>query len=285
MTAAVGHLSLEEGTLVVRTSASVEPPAMETWIESIVRSANGIPMAAGVLGALVAYALAARLGLHNGVRLGLSVVSFAALFVVGGGFLPRPRAILDDLSNDASDADERKNTPPPLWKYAGFATNATGTDLASFFEDALRELHKDPVVCVNFLYSVVHSRIPTQLSIGLEIRFQQLTARVAREGGRAAEPRPDSLSAVALNEMMVRQLRESHGERRAREILTIMSDPANGLSKPREVCEAATAVYSTIADMPPSKGGALMRYMLDRQAVAPARHAVAFWSRASRKRR
>ena len=246
---------------------------METWIESIVRSANGIPMAAGVLGALIAYAVAARLGLHNGVRVGLSVVSFAALFVVGGGFIPRPRALLDGLSDGANEGDERKNTPPPLWKHAGFATDATGADLASFFNDALRELHEDPVVCVSFLYSVVHSRIPTQLSIGLEIRFQQLTARVAREGGRSAQSRPDSLSAVALNEMMVRQLRQSHGERRTREILTIMSDPANGLSKPRQVCEAATAVYSTIAAMPPSKGGPLMRYMLDRQAVAPARQA------------
>jgi hypothetical protein len=249
---------------------------METWIESFVRSANGLPMAAGVLGALIAYAVAARLGLHNGFRLGLSVISFAALFVVGGGFLPRPRALLDGLAEGSSEADERKNTPPPLWKYAGFATDATGTDLASFFEDALRELQGDPVACVNFLYSVVHSRIPTQLSIGLEIRFQQLTARVAREGGRSAQRRPDSLSAVALNEMMVRQLRASHGERRARQVLTIMSDPANGLSKPREVCEAATAVYSAIADMPPSKGGALMRYMLDKQTIAPARHAGSF---------
>lgn len=230
-------------------------------------------MAAGVLGALIAYAVAARLGLQNGFRLGLSVVSFAVLFVVGGGFLPRPRALLDGLTNGASDTDEQENTPPPLWKYGGLATDATGADLASFFADALRELHEDPVVCVNFLYSVVHSRIPTQLSIGLEIRFQQLTTRVAREGGRSAQPRPDSVSAVALNEMMVRRLRASHGERRAREILTIMSNPANGLSKPREVCDAATAVYSTIADMPPSKGGALMRYMLDRQAVAPARQA------------
>jgi hypothetical protein len=75
---------------------------------------------------------------------------------------------------------------------------------------------------------------------------------------------------------MVTRLRASHGERRAREILAVMSDPANGLSKPREVCEAATAVYSTIADMPPAQGGTLMLYMLARQAVAPARGAMSF---------
>jgi hypothetical protein len=43
-----------------------------------------------------------------------------------------------------------------------------------------------------------------------------------------------------------------------------MSDPANGMSKPRQVCSAAIAVYSTIADMPRTRGGKLMRYMLDR---------------------
>ena len=98
-----------------------------------------------------------------------------------------------------------------------------------------------------------------------------MTARVVDEGQRSAQPRVDSLSAVALRGLMVTRLREAHGERRAREILTVMSDPANGLSKPRAVCDAATAMYAAIADLPVSKGGRLMRHLIDWQAVAPGR--------------
>jgi hypothetical protein len=251
---------------------------MDIWIDSIVRSAHGLPMALGVLGALIAYAVAARLGLRNGFRLVLAVAGFAALFVVGdyAGFPARVGAFLDSLSDGASDEEVRENAAPPLWKYGGVATDSTGAALAGFFEDALRELRGEPVVCVSFLYSVLHSRVPPQLSRRLETRFQKLTARVVEEGRRSPNSRVDSLSAVRVGRVMVTRLRESHGERRAREILTVMADPANGLSKPREVCEAATAVYSTMADMPPSKGGTLMRYMLDRQAVAPARRAMSF---------
>src|SRR5688500_5666292 len=237
---------------------------METWIGSIVHS--GLPGALGVLGALIAYAVASRLGLHNGFRLVLAVAGFAGLFVASGGFLPRPQG-----ESQLEDAAAEENTAPPLWKYAGAATDATGSALAGFFEDALVELRGDPVVCVNFLYGVLHSRVPPQLSWRLERRFKKLTARVAEEGQRSAKLRVDSVSAVELGRLMVTRLRASHGEGRAREILRVMSDPANGLSKPRDVCDAAIAVYSAIADMPPSEGGKLMRYLLDRQAVAPAR--------------
>jgi hypothetical protein len=237
---------------------------MQTWIESIVH--GGLPGALGVLGALIAFAVAARFELRTGFRLVLAVAGFAALFVVTGGSIPRLQS-----KPQPRNTTVEENTAPPLWKYAGFATDSTGAALASFFEDALQELREDPVVCVNFLYSVLHSRVPPQLSWRLGRRFKKLTARVVEEGERAARPRVESSSAVASGRMMVTRLRASHGEDRAREILTVMSDPANGLSKPREVCEAAAAVYSTIANMPPSKGGPLMLHMLDRQAVAPAR--------------
>src|SRR5688500_15679535 len=235
---------------------------METWIGSIVHS--GLPGAFGVLGALIAYAVASHLGLHNGFRLVLAVAGFAGLFVVSGGFVPRPQG-----ESQLGDSAAEESTAPPLWKYAGAATDATGTALAGFFEDALVELRSDPVVRVNFLYGVLHSRVPPQLSWRLERRFRKLTARVAEEGQRPAEVRVDSVSAVALGRVMVTRLRLSHGEGRAREILRVMSDPANGLSRPREVCEAATAVYSTIASMPLSEGGPLMLSMLARQSVAP----------------
>ncbi|HJR66138.1 MAG TPA: hypothetical protein VJ802_06890 [Gemmatimonadaceae bacterium] len=235
---------------------------MQTWIESIVHS--GLPGAFGVLGALVAYAIAARLGLHNGFRFVLAVGGFAALFVVGGGATSRLHS--ESRPDDTTVADK---AVPPLWKYAGFATDTAGAELARFFEDALRELRGDPVVCVNFLYSVVHSRIPPQLSWRLERRFKKLRKRVVEEGQRAADSPGDSSSAVALSKMMVTRLRASHGESRAREILTVMADPANGLAKPREVCDAATAMYAAIADMPPPHGGKLMRHLVDRQAVAP----------------
>ena len=242
---------------------------MQTWVESIIHS--GVPGAIGVVGALIAYAVAARLELRRGFRLVLAVAGFVALFLVAGGSTPR----LQGESRPQNTTAE-ENTVPPLWKYAGVATDTTGAALASFFEDALRELRGEPVVCVNFLYSVLHSRVPPQLSWRLKRRFQKLTVRVVEEGERSARPRVDSSSAVALGRMMVTRLRASHGEGRAREILTVMSEPANGLLKPREVCEAATAVYSTIADMPLSKGGTLMLYLLARQTVAPARGAVFF---------
>lgn len=286
---------------------------MQTWIDSIVHS--GMPMAFGVLGALIAYALAVRLGLHGVVRLILAAGGFAGLFLLGSSragqrsqaqirntmiedamfsrpefrnmdekdpdFRARVRAFLDSLPDSASLEQVRdkvvdwtaENTPviPPLWKYAGVATDTTGVALASFFEEALRELQGDSVVCVNFLYGVLHSRVPPQLSGALDARFEELTARVADEGRRSPQPRVDSLSAVTLGRMMVARLRASHGERRAREILTVMADPRHGLSRPRAVCDAATAVYAAIADMGPSRGGKLMRHMLDRQVVAPAR--------------
>lgn len=248
---------------------------MQTWIDAIVHGGNGMAMAFGVLGALIAYAITSRLGLHNGFRLVLAVTTFAVLLVLGGS-APGQRTAVRFRNTRIGEMFSRREprdvpSSPPLWKYGGVASDTTGAAIASFLEDALRELRGDSVVCVNFLYSVLHSRVPLQLSIGLDIRFRKLTARVVEEGQRSPRPRVDSRSAVTLGRMMVTRLRESHGQRRAREILTVMSDPANGLSKPGAVCNAATAVYSTIADMPPSDGGKLMRHMLERQAVAPTR--------------
>lgn len=237
---------------------------MHTWIQSIVHS--GLPGALGVLGALIAYAVAARLGLHNGFRFVLAVVGFVGVFLLSGGSTPR----LDNEAR-AEDTTDKEDIAPPLWKYAGAATDTTGAALAGFFEDALQQLRGEPVVCVNFLYSVVHSRVPAQLSWRLERRFKKLTARVVKEGERPSNIRVDSASAIALGGMLMTSLRSAHGEHRTREILTVMSNPANGLSKPREVCEAAAAVYAAIADMPAPKGGQLMRHVLDKQAVAPGR--------------
>ena len=92
---------------------------MQTPIDSIVHS--GIPGALGVLGALIAYAVGARLGLHNGFRLILAVAGFAALFVVGGGATSR----LQSESRPKSTTAE-ENTVPPLWKHAAAATDTTG---------------------------------------------------------------------------------------------------------------------------------------------------------------
>lgn len=163
---------------------------MHNFLDSIVRSASAMPLAFAVLGALVAYAVAARLELREGFRITLAVAGFAALFVVSAGYTPR-------LTRAGSPADETAEpAPPPLWKYAGVATDTTGAALASFFEDALRELQAEPVLCVNFLYSVLHSRVPPQLSRRLEKRFEKLTARVVDEGRRTPTSRVDSLSAV-----------------------------------------------------------------------------------------
>lgn len=235
---------------------------MTTWIQSIVDS--GMPMTFGVLGALIAYAIGARVGLRGSFRVALGIAAFAGLFVLAGGSTPRLRS---QSRPENATADE--SAVPPLWKYAGVASDRTGSDIAGFFEDALRDLRGDSVVCANFLYGVLHSRVPPELSLLLDIRFRKLAARVIEEGQRSPQLRVDSLSAVALGKSMAARLRESHGERRAREILTVMSNPANGLAKPRAVCDAATAVYSAIADMPPSQGGKLMRHMLDRHAIAP----------------
>ena len=237
---------------------------METWIQSVVDS--GMPMTFGVLGALIAYAIGARVGLRGSFRVALGIAAFAGLFVVTGGSTPRLRN-----QSRAENATGDEEAVPPLWKYAGVASDETGSDIAGFFEDALHDLRGDSVVCANFLYGVLHSRVPPELSLLLDIRFRKLAARVIDEGQRSPQPRMDTVSAVALGKLMAARLRQSHGERRAREILIVMSNPANGLAKPRAVCDAATAVYSAIADMPPSQGGKLMRHMIDKHAVAPAR--------------
>jgi hypothetical protein len=291
---------------------------MEAWVELIARNGNVVAMLAGVLGALVAHALASRFELNNGFRLIVAGAAFAALFVAGrsalgqrsesrlrntliedamfsrpefhalsekdAGFRTRVRAFLDSLPDGATVADVREKVvtwtreqiTPPLRKYAAVAADTTGAALANFFEDALRELRKDPVACVSFLYGVLDSRMPPELSSDLERRFHELAARVAEEGRRSPQPRVDSTTAVAVGRLMFSRLRQAHGERRARELLTLMSNPANGRSKPRETCAAATAVYSTMADMPPSKGGKMMRYMLDKQPVAPGHGGASF---------
>jgi uncharacterized membrane protein YeaQ/YmgE (transglycosylase-associated protein family) len=290
---------------------------MEMWVESIARNGNVVAIIAGIIGALIAHAVASWFELNNGFRLVAAATGFAALFVVGQsalgqrsesrlrntliedamfsrsefravaekdpGFRTRARAFLDSLPDGETLADvrekvvnwTRENTTPPLWKYAGVAADTTGAALASFFEDALRELQGNPVACVDFLNGVLLSRLPSELSTGLETRFHELAARVAEEGRRSPQPRVDSLSALPLGKMMASRLRQAHGERRRREILALMSDPTNGRSKPREVCAAATAVYGAMADMPRSKGGKLMRYMLDRP-VAPAQGGASF---------
>jgi hypothetical protein len=280
----------------------------ETWAELLARNANVVAIIAGVVGALVAHAIASRFELNNGLRLVVAGAAFAALFVVGrsaagqrtesrlrntlienamfsrpefreiaekdSGFRARVRAFLDSLPEDASVAAVREKvvnwtrenaTTPPLWRYAGVASDTTGAALASFFEDALRELQAEPSACVRFLDGVLFSRLPSELSSGFETRFQELAGRVTEEGRRSPQTRVDSISALPLGRMMTRRLWQSHGERRGREILMLMSDPATARSKPRELCAAATAVYSAIAGMPPPKGGKLMRYMLDRQ--------------------
>ena len=236
---------------------------MTTWIQSIVDS--GMPMTFGVLGALIAYAIGARVGLRGSFRIALAIAAFAGLFVATGGSTPRLR------NQSRTEKATEEDAVPPLWKYAGVASDRTGSDIAGFFEDALRDLRGDSVVCANFLYGVLHSRVPPELSLLLDIRFRKLAARVIDEGQRSPQPRMDTVSAVALGKLMAARLRESHGERRARDILTVMSNPANGLAKPRAVCDAATAVYSAIADMPPSQGGKLKRHKIDTHAVAPAR--------------
>ena len=119
---------------------------------------------------------------------------------------------------------------------------------------------------MNFLYAFSPA-VPPQLSSASRIA-REIDGRVVEEGNEArpagGQPQP-----VALRGLMVTRLRDSHGEPRAREILTVMSNPANGLSKPRAVCDAATAMYAAIADLPASEGGRLMRHLIGRQAVAP----------------
>jgi len=85
-------------------------PAMPNFIESIVQTASAMPLAFAVLGALIAYAVAARLALREGFRVALAAAGFAALFMACVGDVPR-------LTSDSRTADEEgEAAPPPLWK-------------------------------------------------------------------------------------------------------------------------------------------------------------------------
>jgi uncharacterized membrane protein YeaQ/YmgE (transglycosylase-associated protein family) len=289
----------------------------ETWVELIARNGNLVAIVAGLVGAVIAHAIASRFELNNGFRLVVAGAGFAALFIAGRsalgqrgesrlrntliedamfsrpdfrkiaekdpGFRTRVRAFLDSLPAGASLDGVRERvvnwtrdnaTTPPLWKYAGVATDSTGAALASLFESALRELEPHPVACVSFLNRALLSRLPSELSSGLETRFNELAVRAAEEGRRSPQPRVDSLTALPLGQMMVRRLRQSHGEQRAREIHTLLSNPTRG--DPREVCAAATQLYTAIAALPSPKDGKLMRFMLDRQPVARGRGGASF---------
>ena len=272
---------------------------MRTWIETISRNWNLIAILAGLVGALAAHAIASGFRLSNGLRLLVTCAGFAALFVAGQsalgqrskasgddvtvsrsdssratpkGLRARARALLDKVPDDLTIATARQEvvslaaglTTPPLRQFAGVASDTTAHELAAYFAHALYELRGDSVACVTFLFGVMDSNLPPELSTELEGRYYELAARAAKEGRETPQLPVDSVAAIPLGREMKLALRRAHGAR-AEGILKLMSNPANALSQPRQVCSAAIAVYSTMADMPRSSGGRLMRYMLHRR--------------------
>lgn len=269
---------------------------MLTWIETISRNWNLIAILAGLVGAFVAHSIASRFPLNNGFRLIVTCAGFAALFVAGQaalgqrsaaasdgpradssqadpkGLLARGRALLDRVPDDLTIATARHEvrsfaaalTTPPLRQFAGVASDTTAHELAVFFADALRDLRGDSVACITFLFGILDSNLPPELSTELEARYYKLAARAAKEGRETPQLPIDSAAAIPLGKEMKSGLRRAHGAR-ADGILKLMSNPANALSQPRQTCSAAIAVYSTMADMPRSSGGKLMRYMLYRR--------------------
>ena len=272
---------------------------MHTWIETISRNWNLIAILAGLVGALAAHVIASRFQLNNGFRLIITCAGFAALFIAGQsalgqrsnaprddltpsrsdlsradpkGIRARARALLDRVPDDLTIATARQEvisfaagfTTPPLRQFAGVASDTTAHELAVYFADALRDLRGDSVACVTFLFGVMDSNLPPELSTVLEGRYYKLAARAAKEGRETPQLPVDSVAAIPLGREMKLALRRTHGAR-AEGILKLMSNPANVLSQPRQMCAAAIAVYSTMADMPRSSGGKLMRYMLHRR--------------------
>ena len=269
---------------------------METWIESITHDWNLVSIFVGLIGALAAHAVASRFNMNNGFRLVLAAGGFGALFAAGQsalgqrdddltalrsdsnsttaprGLRARARALIDRVPRDLTLATARQEvvslaaglTTPPLRQFAGVASDTTAHELAGFFVEALFELRRDSVACVSFLFGVMDSNLPPELSTDLEGRYYKLAARIAKEGRETPQIPVDSVAAIPLGKEMAFGLWRKNGAR-AERILDLMSDPANALSKPRQVCSAAIAVYSTIDAMPPSKGGRLMRYMLYRR--------------------
>jgi hypothetical protein len=266
---------------------------METWIESIARNANLIAILAGLIGALAAHAIASRFEVNNGMRLVVASAAFAALFVAGQsalgqrhdaktgsraastdpkGFRAKARALLDRVPHDLTIATAKQEVvtfaagfaTPPLRQFAGVASDTTAHALAGFFAEALFDLRSDSVACIRFLLGVMDSNLPPELSAELESRHYQLASRIAKEGRETPQVPVDSVAAISLSKEMALGLRREHG-RRADQILKLMSDPANALSKPRQMCSAAIAVYSVVDAMPRSRGGKLMRYMLHRR--------------------
>lgn len=263
------------------------------------RNWNLIAILAGLVGALAAHAIASRFRLNNGFRLVVTCAGFAAVFVARQsalgqrsnarrddltvsrsgsgratpkGLRARARALLDRVPDDLTIATARQEvinlaagfTTPPLRQFAGVASDTTAHELADYFADALRDLRGDSVACVTFLFGVMDSNFPPELSTELEGRYYQLAGRAAKEGRETPLLPVDSVAAIPLGKEMALGLWRTHGAR-AEGILELMSNPANAKSQPRQVCSAAIAVYSTIADMPRSRGGRLMRYMLYRR--------------------
>jgi hypothetical protein len=269
---------------------------MQTWIESITHDWNLVSILAGLVGALAAHAVASRFQFNNGFRLVLAASGFAALFAAGQsalgqrsddlkasrpdsvsttapkGLRARAGALIARVPRDLTLATARQEvisfaagfTTPPLRRFAGVASDSTAHELAGFFADALLDLRKDSVACVSFLFGVMDANLPPELSTDLEGRHYELAGRIAKEGRDTPQVPVDSIVAIPLGKEMALGLWRRHGKR-AEGMLKLMSDPANALSKPRQVCTAAIAVYSTIDAMPPSKGGRLMRYMLYRR--------------------
>jgi hypothetical protein len=269
---------------------------MQTWIESIAHQWNLVSIFVGLVGALAAHVVASRFNMNNGFRLVVAAGGFAALFVAGQsalgqrsvppsggltadssranpkGLLARGRALLDRVPDDLTLATARQEvisfaagfTTPPLRQFAGVASDTTAHEIAVYFADALRDLRGDSVACVTFLFGAMDSNLPPELSTELEGRYYKLAARAAKEGRETPQRPVDSAAAIPLGREMKSGLRRTHGAR-AEGILKVMSDPANVMSRPGQMCSAAIAVYSTMADMPPSSGGRLMRYMLHRR--------------------
>ena len=270
-----------------------------TWVEWIAQNGTALAIVLGVFGALVAHTIAAGLRLNNGFRLVAATAGFGALFAAGQsalgqrtnasanaqasasesrraegprGLRARARALIDRVPDDLSLSMARQEvisfaagfTTPPLRQFAGVASDTTAHALAAYFADALQSLRTDSAACITFLFGVLNGNLPPELSTDLEGRYYKLAAQVAKEGRETPQIPIDEKTATAVALEMRFWLWRTYGDR-GDEMLTLLSNPDNALSKPRQVCAAATAAYGMIADMPRSRGGKLMRYMLYRR--------------------
>jgi hypothetical protein len=186
-------------------------------------------------------------------------------------FMNKARAFITSLP-DTAGADEvtaramawgREQLTPYLNKYLPVATDTTAAAFADLYEEVLTELERTPRACITFIHGAADaSSSQPRPSKPLEQRVMVLVARVFDEGTRSPQPRISPERGEALTQRLVTSLTKIHGSRTV-DMLTLVSDPQRARESPREACAAARSVFAVVASMPPSRGGPMMRFMMD----------------------